>query len=61
MTREDLLVLEDVVGVADSEIDGKPCIKVYLRRENSETLAKLPASIEGVRLVAEISGTLKAD
>ena len=59
-TREDILALKDVVGIADSEIDGQPCIKVYLRSENTTTRSKLPDVIDGVAVHTEISGPLSA-
>jgi hypothetical protein len=53
---ESLMTLPDVVGISESLCEGKPCIKVLLSAENAETLAHLPKQLEGITVVAEVSG-----
>ena len=60
-SRNDLLALDDVVGVADGVADNQPCIRVYLKQDNPATRAKIPSAIDGVDVVVEISGELKAN
>ena len=52
-----LFGLEDVAGVAEGEIDGQPCIKIYLVQENTRTVLELPDEIDGIRLITEITGS----
>ena len=52
-----LFSLEDVAGVAEGEVDGQPCIKIYLVQENTRTVLELPEKIDGIRLITEITGS----
>jgi len=52
-----LFSLEDVAGVAEGEVDGQPCIKIYLVQENTRTVLELPEEIDGIRLITEITGS----
>ena len=52
-----LFSLEDVAGVAEGEVGGQPCIKIYLVQENTRTVLELPEEIDGIRLITEITGS----
>ncbi|MBT8422368.1 MAG: hypothetical protein HKN56_05270 [Gammaproteobacteria bacterium] len=52
-----LFGLEDVAGVAEGQLDGEPCIKIYLVQENTRTVLELPGELEGYPLVTEITGS----
>ena len=52
-----LFSLEDVAGVAEVEVGGQPCIKIYLVQENTRTVLELPEEIDGIRLITEITGS----
>ncbi len=52
-----LFEFEDVAGVAEGELDGQPCIKVYLVQENSRTRLELPDTLEGLPVVIEVTGS----
>jgi len=52
-----LFAFEDVAGVAEGELDGQPCIKVYLVQDNSRTRLELPDTLEGLPVVTEITGS----
>lgn len=51
-----LFGLEDVAGVAEGVLDGRPCIKVYLVQENTRTVLELPAELDGYVVITEITG-----
>ncbi len=55
-----LMTVPGVVGVAEGEHEGKPCIKVFVVEKNSELLRKIPGNIEGYPLQIEESGKFYA-
>ena len=59
--QDDIMALPDVVAIGAAVRDSEPCIRVLLAKDNPDTLAKLPTEIEGVRVVAEISGPITAN
>ena len=52
-----LFGFEDVAGVAEGELNDRPCIKLYLVQENSRTRMELPDTLEGLPLVIEVTGS----
>jgi len=54
---DELFGYEDVAGVGEGELDGKPCIKIFLTRENDRTRLALPEALGGHPVVVEISGS----
>ena len=57
---DDIFALEDVAGIAEGTLDGRPCIKIYLVQANSRTSLELPEEIDGFPLVIEITGSFSA-
>lgn len=57
--NDSLLALPGVVGTAIARCDGAPCIKVLLAEANPEARARIPARLEGYRVVIEVTGTLR--
>ncbi|MGD8616993.1 MAG: hypothetical protein PVI91_15245 [Gammaproteobacteria bacterium] len=55
-----LMSLTGVVGTAQGECAGVPCIKVYVVQETPEFLKRIPAAIEGYRIVVEETGEFRA-
>ena len=56
-----LMAMEGVVGVAvGARADGKPVIKVYTVQETPQLLDRIPAAIEGYRVVVEETGEIHA-
>ena len=55
-----LLALEGVVGVAEGEADGRPCVTVYGVRKSAEVLGQIPAVLEGWPVVVRESGEFRA-
>jgi hypothetical protein len=56
---DSLLALPGVVGTAVALCDGERCIKVLLADSAAETKARIPLRLEGYRVVAEVSGTIR--
>ncbi len=52
-----LFAFEDVAGVAEGELNNRPCIKVFLTQENSRTRLELPETLENLPLVIEVTGS----
>lgn len=55
-----LMSLPGVVGTAQGECAGTPCIKVYVVQETPQLLDRIPAAIEGYRVVVEETGEIRA-
>ena len=52
--------LEHVVGVGESLCNGEPCIRVYLTGADHQTLNEIPAKLDGITVIKEISGSIRA-
>jgi len=57
---DELMAVPGVVGVAEGESHGKPCIRVFVVDSHSEALKHLPENIEGYLLNIEESGEFRA-
>jgi hypothetical protein len=55
-----LMSVPGVVGVAQGEFEGIPCIKVFVMRKNSALLRHIPGQLGGYRVVVEESGEFRA-
>ena len=55
---DSLLALPGVVGTAIGLCDGERCIKVFLADSNPATKARIRPSLEGYRVVVEVTGTI---
>jgi hypothetical protein len=42
------MALPGVIGVAEGSRDGSPCVIVLVERRSTETVAGIPATIEGL-------------
>jgi len=56
---DSLMAIPGVVGTAVGLCDGERCIKVLLADANPETKRKIPARLEGYRVVVEVTGTIR--
>jgi hypothetical protein len=56
---DSLMALPGVVGTAVGLCDGERCIKVLLADSNPATKSRIPARLEGYRVVVEVTGTIK--
>ena len=56
---DSLMALPGVVGTAIGLCEGERCIKVFLADSSSDTKARIPDRLEGYRVVAEVTGTIR--
>jgi hypothetical protein len=56
--KNQLMAIPGVVGVAEGRCNGKPCIKVYVKKA-TETAGKIPSRIEGFPVSVEETGEFK--
>lgn len=56
---DSLMALPGVVGTAIGLCDGERCIKVLLADSNPDTKRRIPDRLEGYRVLAEVTGTIK--
>ncbi len=54
-----LMSLPGVTGTAQGELNGKPCIKVYVEKKTSELEKQIPDEIEGYPVDIQESGVIK--
>ncbi len=55
-----LMALPGVVGTAQGECGGRPCIKVFVVEESPELLQKIPAEMDGYAVEVVETGEIKA-
>ena len=55
-----LMALEHVVAIGESLCNGEPCIRVYLAQADHQTLNEIPAKLDGITVIKEISGSIRA-
>lgn len=55
-----VMALPGVTGTAVGLCDDKPCIKVYLARDDEELRARIPESHRGFKVDVEVSGEFEA-
>ena len=48
-----------VVGTAQGLRGGRPCIKVYVEKDDPRLRARLPRSVEGVPVDVEVTGKMR--
>ena len=54
------MAIPGVVGTAIGEVEGRPCIKVFLADETPALAEKFPSELEGYRVVLEVTGPFQA-
>ncbi len=57
---EALMSIPGVVGTAQGECEGAPCIKVYVTKQTVELLKRIPPTIEGYSVSVQESGPIRA-
>jgi len=55
---DSLMKLPGVVGTALGLCEGERCIKILLADSNPDTKRRIPARLEGYRVVVEVTGTI---
>jgi hypothetical protein len=56
---DSLMALPGVVGTAIAACDGERCIKVLLADSSPGTKGRIPARLEGYRVVVEVTGAIR--
>jgi len=54
------MALPGVVGTAQGDCSGKPCIRVFVVQKTPELIKQIPSSLEGYALAIEETGQLRA-
>lgn len=54
-----VLGMKGVAGTAQGLSRGKPCIKVYVEKDDPRLRAKLPRTAGGVRVEVEVTGKIR--
>jgi hypothetical protein len=54
------MAIGGVVGTAIGELEGRPCIVVFVAEGSAELGRKIPADVEGYRVVVEETGEFRA-
>ena len=57
--NQKVLSLPDVVGTAQGLCDGKPCLKVYIKKFSPELRRQIPTMIDGYSVIAEETGEIR--
>jgi len=57
---DNIMSLPGVVGMAQGLCEDHPCIKVFVDRITPELEGKIPATLEGHRVVVEATGKFRA-
>ena len=57
---DSLMALPGIVGVAQGECSGQPCIRVFAANKTEELLKQIPSQIEGYQVVVDETGEIKA-
>ena len=55
-----LMELPGVVGIAQGEYNGEPCIKVFAAKKSPELLEQIPEFLGGYRVIVEETGEFRA-
>ena len=54
------MAVPGVVGTGIGLSEGRPCIKVYVVEQTPELAAKIPATVDGYRVILEVTGEIRA-
>lgn len=57
---DSLMSVPGVVGIAQGECAGQPCIKVFVAKKTSELLREIPATIDGYLVDVQETGEIRA-
>lgn len=55
-----IVSLPGVVGIAEGEADGRPCIRVFVAQKTEQLLGSIPQEVEGWTVVVEETGEFSA-
>ena len=55
-----IMAVPGVVGIAQGEYEGEPCIKVFTAKKSPELLEQIPQLLNGYRVIVEVTGEFRA-
>lgn len=55
-----IVSLPGVVGIAEGEADGRPCIRVFVAQKTEQLLGSIPQEVEGWTVIVEETGEFSA-
>jgi hypothetical protein len=53
-----LMAIPGVVGIAQGEVNGEPCVVVYVKKNDAAIQRSIPAQLEGYPVRIEESGDI---
>jgi hypothetical protein len=56
-----LMGQEGVINLGIGEVDGEPCIKIYVREKTQQLERSIPKEIEGYKVILEVVGAIVED
>jgi hypothetical protein len=54
----ELMAIDGVVGTAEGQENGQPCILVFLVRDTRQLRDRIPTQIEGYRVKLQVTGEI---
>lgn len=57
---DNLMSIPGVVGVAQGESEGAPCVMVLVARQSPSLLERLPHTLDGYRVTVHKTGDIRA-
>ena len=54
------MALPGVVGIAQGEYEGEPCLKVFAAKKSPKLLEQIPQLLGGYRVIVEETGEFRA-
>ena len=57
---DSLMSLPGVVGTAQGECSGQPCIRVFVVKKSPDLLKQIPSAIEGYPVAVQATGEIRA-
>ena len=58
--RKTLIMVPGVVGIGEGELEGKPCVKVFVERKTNEIDERIPSTLDGYAVCVVESGRFRA-
>lgn len=57
---DEWMAMPGVVGVGIGQVEGLPCIKIFVDRPRPELTAKIPSTLDGYRILVDAVGEIRA-
>ncbi len=54
------MAIPGIVGIAQGEFNGEPCLKVFAAKKSPELLEQIPQVLGGYRVILEETGEFRA-